>query len=184
MDLQYLTKHPSSRSSCPSSKRSKQTNQTTQAAPCSSREGTRTPHGPALMPVISGQGRSPSARPGGLPPPRRPITATPPLRPVLDSKAGTEAAYLRLQHGAVPPRPEPSAEAEHWSSPRAPKAQDNTPRQEGSKTASRAARSKIKQPSFSYKYDAHIYLDLVSSGVCSVQVRHLAVCMVIFVFFE
>jgi len=54
----------------------------------------------------------PSARPGGAPPPRRPITATLPLRFVLDRKAGTEAAHLRLQHGATLPRPEPSAEAE------------------------------------------------------------------------
>ena len=84
-----------------------------------SREGARTPHGPALSPVISSQGRSPRARPGGPPPPRRPITATPPLRLVFDRKADTEATHLRLQHGAAyfrpraaSPRPEPSAKAE------------------------------------------------------------------------
>ena len=64
-----------------------------------SREGAKTSHGPALSLVISGQGRSPSARPGGAP--RRPITATPLLRPVLDRKTGTETTYLRLQHGAA-----------------------------------------------------------------------------------
>ena len=46
-------------------------------------------------------------RPGALAqrktrgPPRRPTTATPSLRPVLDRKAGTEAAHLRLQHRAA-----------------------------------------------------------------------------------
>ena len=41
-----------------------------------SREGARTPHGPALSPVISGQGRAQRKTRG---PPRRPITATSPL---------------------------------------------------------------------------------------------------------
>jgi len=45
--------------------------------------------------------------------------------------------------------------AEHWSSPRAPQAQKKAPRQEGSKTASRAARNKRKQLAFAYKCDAH-----------------------------
>ena len=41
-------------------------------------------------------------RPGALAqPPRRPIATTPPLLPVLDHKAGTETANLRLQHGAT-----------------------------------------------------------------------------------
>ena len=162
----YLAKHPSPRSSCPSSSRCKQANQATQAAPCTSREGARTPHGPALSPVISGQERSPSARPGG--PPRRPIAATPPSRSVLDRKAGTVAAHLRLQHGAAYFKAarrattfKPSADAEgtqhaeYWSSPRAPQAQDKAPRQEGSKTASIAARNKRNQLFFANKCHAH-----------------------------
>ena len=112
-----------------------------------SREGARTPHCPALSPVISGQGRSPSARPGGPPPPsRRPITATPPLRPVLDRKAGAHYVQSRVQKQKAHSR------AEHWSFPRAPQAQDKAPRQEGSKTASRAARNKRKQPTFANKH--------------------------------
>ena len=132
-----------------------------------SREGARTPHGSALPPVISGQGCSPSARPGGASPPRRPITATPPLRPVLDRKAGTEAAHLRLQHGGrvlqgraprhhVQSRVQKQkahSRAEHWGFPRAPQAQDKAPRQKGSKTANRAARNKRKQPAFVNKCD-------------------------------
>ena len=61
------------------------------------------------------RGREHTARPCGIPcalarhqrpgvlaqPPRRPIAATPPLRPVLDHKAGTEAALLRLHNGAA-----------------------------------------------------------------------------------
>jgi len=45
--------------------------------------------------------------------------------------------------------------AEHWGLPRAPQAQDKAPLQEGSKTASRAARNKRKQPAFANKCDAH-----------------------------
>jgi len=45
--------------------------------------------------------------------------------------------------------------AEHWSSPRAPQAQDKAPRQDGNKTASRTARNKRKQPAFANKSDAH-----------------------------
>jgi len=44
--------------------------------------------------------------------------------------------------------------AEHWSSPRAPQAQDKAPGQEGSKTASRAACNKRKQPAFANKCSA------------------------------
>ena len=118
------------------------------------------------MPVISGQERSPSARPGGA---RRPITATPPLRPVLDHKASTEATHPRLQHGAAYFKAArrantPRAECRIRSTQprralelsRAPQAQDKAPRQEGSKIASRAARNKRKQPAFANdKCDAH-----------------------------
>jgi len=133
-----------------------------------SRECARTPHGPALSPVISGQGHSPNARPRRPPPPRQPITATPPICPVLDRKADTEAAHLRLQHGAThfkaarratTPRAEcrskANSRAEHWGFPRAPRAQDKAPRQEEIKSVSRAARNKRKQPAFASKCDAH-----------------------------
>jgi len=144
--LAFISLRTLFRSTCPSSKRSKQTNHTTQAAPCTSREGARTPHGPALYPAlspdISGQGRSLRGAP------RRPIAATPQLRPVLDHKAGTEATHLRLQHGAAffkTARRATTSRAEcrsrrhtahsrtvHRSSPRAPQAQDKAPRQEES----------------------------------------------------
>jgi len=45
--------------------------------------------------------------------------------------------------------------AKHQSFPRAPQAQDKAPRQEGSKTASRAARNKKRLPAFANKCDAH-----------------------------
>jgi len=132
-----------------------------------SREGARTPHGPALSPVISGQGRSPSARPGGHhsgpPQPRRhcnlPSTAKP-----------AQAARLQLQHGAAyfkatrrattyraecRSRRHTAEQSTGWSFPHAPQAQDKAPRQEGSKTASRAAHNKRKQPAFVNKCDAH-----------------------------
>jgi hypothetical protein len=108
----YLTKHPFSRSSCHSSKRSKQTNQTTQAALCYVKRGRENTARPCALARHQRPGALAQRKTRGPPPPRRPITATPPLRPVLDRKAGAEAAHLRLQYGAAPPRQEPSAEAE------------------------------------------------------------------------
>jgi len=70
--------------------------------------------------------------------PAHPSAATPPLGPLLDRSAGTEAAHLRLQHGAA-----------YF------KAQVKAPRQAGSKTASRAAHNQSMQPTFSNKCDDH-----------------------------
>ena len=122
---------------------------------------------PALSPVISGLGRSPSARPGGHhhagpSQPRRNCalssTAKPAPRPrTCSCSTGPRTSRPR----AAPPRSEPMqkqkahSRAEHWSSPRAPQAQKKAPRQEGSKTASRAARNTRKKPSFANKCDAH-----------------------------
>ena len=150
----------------PSSKRSKQTNQTTQTAPCTSREGASTPHGPAVYPAlspdISGQGCSPSHHAGPSQPRRH------------CALSSTTKPAPRLQHGAAPPRLEPSAEAEGIQPrralelPRAPQAQDKAPRQEGSKTASRAAHNKRKQPPFANKYDAH-HAGLCTAGGAAVR---------------
>jgi hypothetical protein len=71
-----------------------------------SREGARTPHGPALSPVISGLGRSPSTRPGGhhagpspSHPRRRcsllPTTKPRPRPPTRGHSAGPRTSRLR-----------------------------------------------------------------------------------------
>jgi len=182
MDLArlYLTKNPYPRSFCPSSKRSERANQTTQAAPCTSRESARTPHGPAVYPAlspdISGQGRSPSHHAGPSQPRRRcslSSTTKPAPRPLT---CGCSTGPRTSRQRAAPPRPEPSTRRRRHSTqphrapelPRAPKAQGKAPRQEGSKTASRAPHRKMKQPAFADKCDAH-HAGLRTAGGAAVR---------------
>ena len=106
----YLTRHPSHRSSC-SSKRSKQTNQTTRAALCyvkTGRENTTRPCALARHQVISGQGRSPSARPGShhAGPPHSHAAIAPCPRPQSRHRDHPPAAAARgrVLQGRVPRR--------------------------------------------------------------------------------
>ena len=124
----YLAKHTSPRFSCHSSKQSKQTNQTTQAALCyvkRGRENTARPCTSARHLFISGQGRSPSARPAGHhTSPSQPhhhcalsSTAKPaPRPPTCGCSTGPRTSRPR----AAPQRSEPSAAGEVTQLRRAP----------------------------------------------------------------
>jgi len=155
MDLSQAKAAFSHRSSCHSSKRSKQINQTTQEALCYVKKG-----------------RENTARDCALARHQRPWALA-----QRKARGATTTTPAHHSHAATAPCPRPQSRhqgtaprhhvqsrvqkqkahsrAEHRSSPRAPQAQDMAPRQEGSKTASRAARNKRKQPAFAKKCDAH-----------------------------
>jgi len=134
------------------------------------------------------RGRENTARPCGIPCAlarhQRPgalaqQAATAPCpRPQCRHRGGPPAAAARgrVHQGPAPrhnvqsrvQKQKAHSRAEHWSFPRAPQAQDKAPRQEGSKTASRAAHNKRKQPAFANKCDAH-HTGLRTAGGAAVR---------------
>ena len=157
MDLSH--KAPFPRSSCHSINEATKLIKRLKQRCATSREGARTPHGPALPPVIylsAARGARPAQDPRATMQAHHSHTTIAPCpRPQSRHRGRPPPAAARgrvLQGRAPPPRPEPSAEGEgihHTAvqSTGAPPARH--------KTESRAAHNNRKKPAFANKCDVH-----------------------------